>query len=129
MPGPVKLCDNADIIFEAGCKAIEQAVPAEKRIEKKISESIAGIEVIYAADMPADELKRLCCEIEDSHPLGRLFDIDVIGTDGIPKSRTEIGFSPRKCLICGAPAAECVRSRKHSVDELLSEIEKVIKKQ
>ncbi|MDO5336354.1 MAG: triphosphoribosyl-dephospho-CoA synthase CitG [Eubacteriales bacterium] len=32
--------------------------------------------------------------------------------------RTELGLSPRRCLVCGRPAKECARSRTHSVEDL-----------
>ena len=37
-----------------------------------------GFEAYFVVDMAPLEAKQLCCRIEDSHPLGRLMDIDVI---------------------------------------------------
>ena len=61
------------------------------------------------------------CLLEDSVALGRLFDIDVIQTDGMKISRTDLGFSTRKCLICNQEAFVCSRARTHSVKELLEQ--------
>lgn len=79
-------------------------------------------ELIMALDAPAEDIKTLATEIEESHPLGRLFDMDVIGTDSMKLSRGTY----RKCIICGCQAQECARSRKHSVEELQEKIEELL---
>ncbi|MEG0379594.1 MAG: triphosphoribosyl-dephospho-CoA synthase CitG, partial [Eubacterium sp.] len=57
--------------------------------------------------------------LEESTPLGRLFDIDVQRSDGSKVSRKIIGLPKRKCLLCHKNAFECSRSRAHSVKDLL----------
>ena len=81
----------------------------------------------HTVDLSVSVLKKLMTEIEDGSRIGRLFDIDVIDVDLQPISRADIGMNDRKCLICGEPAHACSRSRKHSVAELLNEIERVLK--
>ena len=82
-----------------------------------------GFEAFLSVDLPAEELKRAAVEIEDTHPLGRLFDLDVIASDGTPRSRTGLGFPARKCLICGNDARICMRTRAHDYDEILARID------
>ena len=77
-----------------------------------------------ALDAPAEDIKTLATEIEESHPLGRLFDMDVIAVDGRKADRSELGLGPRPCLICGGPARECARSRTHTVAELQTETDR-----
>lgn len=72
----------------------------------------------YVADADASELKRLTCEIEDDSPVARLFDMDVLSSDGSKYSREDLGFAARKCLICKEDARVCGRSRAHSVERL-----------
>ena len=62
------------------------------------------------------KLKQICVEIEESHPMGRTFDLDVYLPDATPISRGE--GSQRKCFLCDAPAHECARSRAHDVASL-----------
>ena len=69
-------------------------------------------------------LKRLTISIEESHPLGRLFDFDVWENNDHQLSRRELGYGYRKCFICEENAFLCARSRKHSIDELLDKINK-----
>lgn len=83
-----------------------------------------GIEAMLAVDAAAESLKKQAESIEKEFPEGRLFDIDVIGTDGRKLSRNV----PRKCLICGQPAAACARSRTHSAEELRKATAELLKK-
>ena len=75
--------------------------------------------------MPALEAKRLCCSIEDGHPLGRLMDIDVI-VEGKPLSREDIGLAARHCLLCEKPARECMRAHNHSPEEIQDTIDRMV---
>ncbi len=56
--------------------------------------------------------------IKKEPSLGRLFDLDVIRPDGTQVGRTELGLPQRLCLLCGNPAKDCARSRRHTVAEL-----------
>lgn len=80
--------------------------------------SSTGCEGFYVADAEPMTLKRLCVEVEDALPLGRLYDMDVICPSGSKISRESLGLPGRKCLICGAPGHLCSRSRAHSVAQL-----------
>ena len=77
-----------------------------------------GNEAFFLLDAAPLTVKAITVEIEDYAPVGRLFDMDVLCPDGRKVDRQELGFSGRKCLICGAPAQACARSRTHTVSEL-----------
>lgn len=87
---------------------------------KKVAviDSYEGLTYIYFADRDAERLKDEMVKIEEGHPYGRLADIDVYYEDGRGIGRREIGRSPRRCYICHEDAHICVRSRKHSLEEL-----------
>ncbi len=72
-----------------------------------------------AAGDPA-ALKRLGIELEEGLAGGRLLDIDVFDAAGRQISRTDLGLPPRACLLCGGPAAACVRSAAHDKGEVLA---------
>lgn len=71
------------------------------------------------------EAKRVAVEIEDTHPLGRLFDIDVIDAQGIPVSRDRVGGQPRRCLVCDYEARYCMRMRWHTQEEIWARIKQM----
>ena len=85
-----------------------------------------GYEAYMETTLSNEEAKQKTCIIEDTHPLGRLFDLDVIDNDGVPVSRESIGQSPRKCLICDNEARYCMRNRTHTLNELSAKIDEMI---
>ena len=114
--GPVK---NSPLIrrgFSAGERMLKEhlSLSGAAPVFEEVSDSAAGCEGLYVVDMAPDELKKMTCAIEEHSPLGRLFDMDVIAPDG---RKLERGLS-RRCLICSRSAAECARSRTHTVQEL-----------
>lgn len=131
IPGPVKVCAQWEKAFEYGMEQIMQML-GEQKIPIMHSQTIrlqTGYELYVVADCGAQRLKDLCCHIEDESELGRLYDVDVIGTDGYKKSRDIMGIPPRKCLLCSAEAHTCARSRRHSVEELTQRIDQIITEQ
>ena len=81
-----------------------------------------GYEAYLITPLPLLEAKRVAVEIEDTHPLGRLFDIDVIDEQGIPVSRDRVGGQPRRCLVCDHEARYCMRMRWHTQEEIWARI-------
>ncbi len=75
----------------------------------------------------AEIVKKITVDLEENHPLGRLFDIDVYDADGAAVSRQELGVPGRKCLICHEDAKACGRSRTHSVEELQRRVYEIIR--
>lgn len=97
---------------------IRQAVAALPLLHAAHSEHAAGCEAFFLLDAPAREVKRCCVALERSHPLGRLWDIDVLRPDGTAVSRRELGLDARRCLLCGREAKLCARSRAHGLEEI-----------
>jgi holo-ACP synthase/triphosphoribosyl-dephospho-CoA synthase len=70
-------------------------------------------------------LKTMALHIEETHPLGRLLDIDVLDGEG-KINRAALGAKERKCLICGGGAFACGRARAHTVEELTGAVKKIM---
>ncbi len=85
-----------------------------------------GYEAYLITSLAEMDAKERCCDIEDQHPLGRLFDIDVISHDGAPLPRAAVGRAPRKCLICDNEARYCMRNRTHTQEELHEHINRLV---
>lgn len=124
IPGPIKTTADLRRLFDDGLDAIIKLLssnnfPVLDRIEIHAS---TGDEAVLSVQSSAVELKKIMSEIEESHPLGRLFDIDVIDINGEKLSRNTY----RKCLICDKQAQECARSRTHSVEEMQNKIEELL---
>ena len=120
IPGPRKNNNMIQFIFNSALKSL----PDFKVIYSHLSPQLkTGPEALFVYEISPVELKEALINIEENHPLGRLFDMDVLDIN-----RKALGYSPRKCLICDEPAVDCGRSRKHSVDELLEKIDSLVKK-
>lgn len=126
IPGPIKYNSLIKQIFDEGLTVFKLKLneyPFENLQEKTMYEN-SGPEYFGTFNIEPEEVKRLTTLIEETHPLGRLFDFDVIAPSGMQLSRNDIGFEPRKCLLCEKNAFECGRSRNHELEAL---IEKIIK--
>lgn len=124
IPGPIKTTPLIRKGFEAGKDALLHALSAANMevLESRVFHDITGDEMLLCVDAPAEKIKDLTQQIEERHPYGRLFDMDVIGTDGMKLSRP----SYRKCLICDCQAQECARARRHSISEMQDKIEEIL---
>lgn len=117
IPGPVKLDRDVAIGFFVGCQLLRDAL-AGRLLFAETHQKETGCEAFFVADLPARELKELTTELEDGDSVGRLFDMDVLDTDGHTISREALGYPRRGCLICTEDAVVCARSRAHSVQQL-----------
>ena len=125
MPGNVKRNAQSLVVAHAAVEAIQEAFGPSIQWQREQDLS-TGYEGYYLVDMSMIACKRLACEIEDNHPLGRLFDIDVINTHVEPVSRSVIGREGRKCLLCDQDARYCMRNHTHTRDELQQKIQQMI---
>lgn len=120
LPGNIKRTADSLIIADAMTKAIEKS--AAMLTLRLVRDLPTGFEAYYTSSLAPEQVKTLMAAIEDSHPLGRLMDIDVFKSDGSQVSRCSQGQAPRKCLLCGEDARVCMRAFTHTQNELLSEI-------
>ena len=125
MPGKVKRNASSLVVATAAAKAVRSAFDDDMRLWEA-KDLATGFEAYCMVKLGAEDVKRRCCEIEESHPLGRLFDMDVIGPGGVPVSRRQLGLEPRKCLICGNEARLCMRRHTHTQEELQARIKEMI---
>ncbi|MDQ0199278.1 citrate lyase holo-[acyl-carrier protein] synthase [Neobacillus ginsengisoli] len=124
MPGACKKTSDSCIIFREGCNALEKKLK-ETGCSPEYYEANnpdTGYEAYFVVKTAERTLKAHMLQIENEHPLGRLFDLDVIGADGNPISREDFGNSKRKCLLCDEEAHSCGRSSRHSTEALMQKI-------
>lgn len=112
--GPVKISPLIQRGFRAGLAALEQQIPKADILEQRIDISPTGCQAFLSVAQDAGKLKELCTAIEESSPLGRLFDMDVLDQNGKKLSRPK----QRSCIVCGAPGHACAAGRLHTVEQL-----------
>lgn len=142
MPGSVKRNQQSLTVARAAVKAMRKAynisddllpetelLTNELKIETReclVERDLnTGYEAYLITPLPLLEAKRVAVVIEDTHPLGRLFDIDVIDAQGIPVSRDRVGGQPRRCLVCDHEARYCMRMRWHTQEEIWARIKQM----
>ena len=113
----------ANLLGVLGVHAKDGGVEAAALLELDLE---TGYEAYLITPMPLLEAKRIAVNIEDTHPLGRLFDIDIINADGVPVSRDAIGEKPRRCLVCDHEARYCMRMRWHTQEEIWAKINEMV---
>ncbi len=125
MVGDIKVNAISILAFEQGCAAIaEQCKQSGIQISSEIVlRPNTGYEYLAVADnRTALQIKQTLVSVEASHPLGRLFDIDVIDVDGSAVSRDIMQLPRRKCIVCDQDAKLCARSRAHSQEAIIDKM-------
>ncbi len=126
MPGEIKRFPLLLSAFEEGLKAIRERIPHNDIRHYEESRENTGPEALFLLSSEAAFVKRITASIEESHTLGRLFDMDVLDTSGVSLSRSTLGLPPRTCLVCGENAKICARSKRHSMELILWRIARIL---
>ncbi len=116
IPGPVKDSPLIRRAFYLGCSRLEALVP--QAVRQELVEAVTGCEARYTVPMEPRAVKRICTAIEEETPIGRLFDLDVLASDGTKLEREQVGGGSRDCIVCGAPGRGCASRRTHTVAQL-----------
>lgn len=87
-----------------------------------------GPEYYLAVSLAPQELKQRMVKIEETHPYGRLVDLDVLWGNEELKSlhRGDLGLPPRRCFMCQEEAKVCGRNRRHSLEAMQEKITEII---
>ena len=94
--GPEKCSDLIKFGFKLGNKWLLAQLSDLKVIHKESFCESTGCEGYYVVDSTPEELKHRTVIVEDHAPVSRLFDMDVLDTNGIKLERTAFGFPGRK---------------------------------
>lgn len=134
IPGPIKNNRMITHFFITELKKLEKQWLESGVLfyqKKEWLNAGTGPERFYLLKANARDVKQQTTVFEEATPSHRLFDLDVLvmrNEQVQPISRTESGQPVRRCFVCGRPAKECGRSRRHSVDELQAAVNKLITK-
>ena len=104
LPGPVKRNDISLKIAKAGVEAVHSTFTPFFEEQRDLE---TGFEAFFVVDLPPEDAKRLACRIEDTHPLGRLMDIDVIISAGSASASEEHATLGRLAAVNFTPQSLC----------------------
>jgi holo-ACP synthase len=128
MPGPEKNNQLAEFLYHELIVQLDEMIELWQELYREQRKDASGQTIfIVVTKEDAFRLKRDLIQIEECHPLGRLFDLDVYMPNGQAVGRNMIGLPPRKCLVCGSDNAHvCRMSKAHELEEVLQIIESLI---
>jgi holo-ACP synthase len=128
MPGPVKDGPLPRGLLMRAAGAVNAMLSGRDWpvLSRETRWSDTGPEAIYVVDVQAELLKAATVELEDAHPLGRLWDLDVLAPGPRMLSRRHLGFPARRCLLCERPASECGRARRHPLRDLSAAMQEIV---
>lgn len=130
VPLPFRLCpEGKTLLRDSAERLIKElrragAYPEGLCGEAEWTDGADGPCVFISCGTDAQAVKRLCVEAEETLLLGRFLDVDVTAQGGQPIGRAELGLPPRRCFLCGRPAAECVASSRHDPAEIAAFIKR-----
>ena len=123
IPGPEKQTADSVAIGKEGVRTLMETFLQDDLIVRDL---YTGFEAFLLVNQDKQEAKKLAMQIEDTHPLGRLMDIDVFNDDATPISRNDNGRPSRRCLVCGGDARVCMRTFAHPLPQLTSIIHSMV---
>lgn len=126
-PGSIKDSPMYRSIHGAGISAILEKLEEGQIsiVHREESYRTTGPETYIVVDIDPLILKEITVDIEEYHPLGRVFDIDVFDSHHNQISRTHIERPSRRCLLCDDDARVCMRMQRHRYEELIHWIEQL----
>lgn len=124
-PGEVKDTPVSRAVMGVANEALSALVLANgwEISQHEAHQFVTGPESFWSVNGPASQVKKATILLEESHPLGRLWDIDVFCPDSGLLSRKSVGENKRRCFICDEPAHVCSRMRRHSLLSLQTVME------
>lgn len=128
MPGPLKDGWLPRRILNEALQALDALAGARgwPILSRDVLWQATGPEALYVMDAAPGILKAAMIELEDHHPIGRLWDLDVLASEQGQLSRRDLGFPARQCLVCDQPAHACGRSRRHPLEAVLTTIQEIV---
>ena len=128
IPGPEK---TGEIFLRAHRKVLEELLECLKNRQVPIlhlqeRKGFDGPEAFLVLDTSSRDIKKMVLSFEENHPVGRVLDLDVMDEKGKCLSREQSGLPPRKCVLCDAPARECIVLRRHESKEVFSKVVKMV---
>ncbi|SNS28877.1 holo-ACP synthase [Anaerovirgula multivorans] len=85
-----------------------------------------GKSLLMVVQLTSLEAKKTALNLETNHPLGRIFDIDVYREDGRSIGRENVGLESRRCFLCNEDARVCMRTKNHSLQQIIDGVNKLI---
>lgn len=127
-PGPIKDSPRYRLVMDEALRCAEAMLRRHDWpvLRRQTFWLPTGAEAFWCVQHSAPEIKAAAIELEQSHQLGRLWDVDVICPQAGVIGRHSLDHGRRRCLICDGPAHACARSRRHPLPDVIANVEALI---
>lgn len=129
IPGEDKNFEDAVIFHENLIKKIKNILEKEdiKILWEEYNNLNTGMEYLAVLNGEGKFIKEKMIGLEEESREGRLLDIDIYDRDFKQISRSSLGLSERKCIICDDLARTCIKKERHRQDELEKKVREILK--
>ena len=124
IPGREKTPAGSQAFFLSIFDQLVLDFPGALVLEKSIDALGPYAIIALKTDPPA--AKRHCIALETGHPAARLIDLDVYSAAGAQIDRASLGVAARGCLVCQSPAVDCIRLKRHSLEEVIAKTHELL---
>ncbi len=124
LPGADKHRPGTARLLRAALDALDRAIGLE--LLESRSDRLGWFHLAVSPAAPG-AAKTAALALEAASPSGRLLDLDVYGPDGVQLDRAGLGLAERPCLVCAAPARECIRLGRHGEAELDQRVDALLR--
>lgn len=120
IPGEEKDTTLVRLAFREGIAMLRSALT--NIIHEEIRFTADGPEGYFLVNADPHEVKSVTTRLEEDLPVGRLYDMDVLTTEGEKLSRE----AERPCIVCGGSVYACIRGKAHTVAECTEKAEAIL---
>lgn len=129
IPGEDKNFEDAVNFHRAYIEKIKNILEKEdiKILWEEYNNLNTGMEYLAVLNGEGKFIKEKMIGLEEESREGRLLDIDIYDKDFKQISRSSLGLSERKCIICDDIARTCIKKERHSLNELEKKVREILK--
>ena len=129
IPGEDKNFEDAVNFHRAYIEKIKNILEKEdiKILWEEYNNLNTGMEYLAVLNGEGKFIKEKMIGLEEESREGRLLDIDIYDRDFSQISRSSLGLSERKCIICDDIARTCIKKERHSLNELEKKVREILK--
>ena len=124
IPGQEKTPPGSEALFLRALDELSKEIQGLTNLVRSCD--ALGFYAVFGLGLEPVEVKSRCIRIETSHPYSRLIDLDVYAVDGSQIDRKTLGFPGRHCLVCEQAAVECIRVKRHSIEEVIVKVHELL---
>jgi holo-ACP synthase len=120
IPGAIKSSTLISRAFDLAMQDLLAELGSEQLLllRKEVQETGPYALFLIKGATTSAQMKERLIVFEDSHPIGRLLDLDVKLKNGSLISRKNLGYPARRCFLCEQDANLCRKRGTHTVKEL-----------